>query len=504
MIPIQALFGIAAGIVSFIAYPIYFVDIIKGNTKPSRVTWWVLTLLNIALSISYFASGARTTIWIPISYSVGFFFVALLSLKYGEGSWEKSDLACLAGAILSIAVWFLSRSPEIALYFIIATDFIGLAPTIYKSFKRPWTESRLSWSVAAAASLLNIFAIETWSFAIAFYPVYVFATNAVIVMFLLQQKKPSEEGAAAESSGVRIPEFPTFKKLELSDKNEIDLFTNAFPKYSDYEFASLWAWDIKNEMEICWLNKNLVIKFNDYVTGTPFFSFLGENKVDDTARTLVNLSIFEEYGSQLALIPEVTAGKLNATKFTIEESRDHFDYIFELERFITFTGTKLKSRRNFLNGFMLKHPNYEMRLMDLTKKEEYESTIELCNRWEDNKGVPIPNETRALKRFLDSASSYEYVVPSVWIEGKLAAFCIVILVPGACAMGLFAKADTHYHGIYTLLMHEIAKELLRRNYTHLNHEQDLGIENLRQSKKAFDPEYFLKKYNVSLVGQGAA
>ena len=496
MLSIQALFGISAGILSISAYPVYYADILRGNTKPSRITWWILTLLNVALSISYYASGARDTIWIPVSYSVGFFIVALLSIKYGDADWQLTDYLCLVGALISLGAFFFTHSSKITLYFIILTDFVGLVPTIYKSFKKPWTESRLSWGIAAAASLLNVFAINEWNFAVAFYPFYVFATNILIVLFLFQKRTSDDSIILTEGEG--IPEFPKFKKLEITDQKEVDAYTATFPPYSDFEFASLWAWDFKNEIELCWHNKNLVVKFTDYVTGQPFFSFLGETNVNETAEALINLSIFEKYDSKLMLVPQTSVEKLDSTKYQIEESRDHFDYIFELKRFIDFSGGKLKSRRNFLNGFLNKHPNYSMRLLDLKEKNSYQDIIELCNRWGENRGGQIPNETKALKRFLDSADSYPYVIPSVWIDEKLVAFCIVILIPGSCANGLFAKADTSYHGIYTLLMHEIAKELIKRNYTHLNHEQDLGIESLRQSKKAFDPIYFLKKFNISL------
>ncbi|MDB5195278.1 MAG: hypothetical protein JWO84_462 [Parcubacteria group bacterium] len=182
---IQALFGIAAGILSFVAYPVYIRDILRGETKPSKVTWWVLAFLNAALTASYYASGARDTIWIPISYTLGFSVVAFLSLKYGEGNWEKSDWICLTGAAVSLFLWWFLQSAEVALYLIIITDFIGLVPTIYKTYKRPWTESRLSWSIALIASALNVIAIEDWSPAISFYPFYVVITNALIVGFIL-------------------------------------------------------------------------------------------------------------------------------------------------------------------------------------------------------------------------------------------------------------------------------------------------------------------------------
>ena len=56
-----------------------------------------------------------------------------------------------------------------------------------------------------------------------------------------------------------IPEFPKFKNLELSDKNDIEKFTSKFLPYSDFSFVSMWSWDIKGEMRIAQLNGNLVV-----------------------------------------------------------------------------------------------------------------------------------------------------------------------------------------------------------------------------------------------------
>ena len=80
-----------------------------------------------------------------------------------------------------------------------------------------------------------------------------------------------------------IPEFPEFKKLELSDKEDVEAFTKKFPPYSDFNFVSMWSWDIKGEMRLSILNGNLVVRFTDYITGDPFYSFLGNNKTNETA-----------------------------------------------------------------------------------------------------------------------------------------------------------------------------------------------------------------------------
>ena len=75
-----------------------------------------------------------------------------------------------------------------------------------------------------------------------------------------------------------LPEFPKFKSIDLTDKKEIEEINKKFPPYSDFNFVSMWCWDIKGEMHISILHDNLVVKFTDYLTGDPFFSFFGNNK----------------------------------------------------------------------------------------------------------------------------------------------------------------------------------------------------------------------------------
>jgi len=76
--------GEIAGYVNLIAYFPYFVSIIKGDTKPSKTTWWIWSILEIMLSSSYIASGAESTKWLPIAGFVGMLLTAILSVWYGK------------------------------------------------------------------------------------------------------------------------------------------------------------------------------------------------------------------------------------------------------------------------------------------------------------------------------------------------------------------------------------------------------------------------------------
>lgn len=179
--------GIIAGAISFSAYAIYIYSTLQGKTKPNRATWWILTLVGSMIAVSYYVEGARYTMWVPISYVIGPFIIAIISLKYGEGKWEKLDKICLLGAIISAIVWYLSNSALLALTTNILMDFLGLIPTIKKSYIRPEGEDRIAWTLESFAGILNIFAIERWVFSIAFYPIYLLIINSLVTLLLYRQ-----------------------------------------------------------------------------------------------------------------------------------------------------------------------------------------------------------------------------------------------------------------------------------------------------------------------------
>ncbi len=181
-----SLIGQIAGLISFSAYVLYIVSTLKKETKPNRATWWILTLVGVMIAASYYAEGARDTMWVALSYVVGPFIIALLSLKYGEGTWERLDKICLAVAIVSAFLWYVFNSAFIALMSNIAMDFVGLIPTIKKSWLRPGGEDRVAWGLESGASVLNLLAVQTWTFAIAFYPLYLAVLNTLITVLLFR------------------------------------------------------------------------------------------------------------------------------------------------------------------------------------------------------------------------------------------------------------------------------------------------------------------------------
>ncbi len=66
-----------------------------------------------------------------------------------------------------------------------------------------------------------------------------------------------------------LPKFPNFKKIELSDRKDVENITSRFPPYSDFNFSSLWAWDLEGEMGLSILSSQ-----EPFLRKLCFFGFL--------------------------------------------------------------------------------------------------------------------------------------------------------------------------------------------------------------------------------------
>lgn len=308
-----------------------------------------------------------------------------------------------------------------------------------------------------------------------------------------------------------LPAFPQFKKIDLSDKADIENITSQFPPYSDFNFLSMWVWNIQEAMRISEHNGNLVVMFTDYLTGEPFYSFLGNNKVNETVEDLLELSKKEKIEPVLKLMPEDSIKNLDKNKFEIKEERNHFDYIYPIEKIQSYVGSRHKKHRESTR-FFARNYNFEAKQLDLTDKANHKLLVDLIDLWVKNKKEKAGtnnndfdlddfyNEYLALKKLFTAPASLlkSVVCFSVFVDGKLSAFMIDEKVSKDYCISHFGKIDKSHRGNLQLLMQNSAKMFFDLGVNYYNDEQDLGRENLRSAKSSYELAHFLKKYTVSL------
>jgi hypothetical protein len=169
-------------------YVPYLLSTWRGVTRPNRASWWIYSATGLFATASSFAAGARATLLVPLAYGVCSLAVVALAVRRGEGGWTRLDRACIATAIASLAVWWLSGDALVAVAMNAVADTAGNVPTMLKAWREPEREHGWSWACFLAGDLVNLAQLATWDTAAVLYPLTLTVNAAVVVAFCLMRR----------------------------------------------------------------------------------------------------------------------------------------------------------------------------------------------------------------------------------------------------------------------------------------------------------------------------
>ena len=299
-----------------------------------------------------------------------------------------------------------------------------------------------------------------------------------------------------------VPQFPSFKRLELADGPCVRSYTSQFAPFSDFNFGSLWAWDVKDHVEISQLNDNLVVRFRHFVSDWPFYSFIGRHALERTAARLIERADKEGLDPRLELVPEAAASRLGADTLHCEEDVDEADYVLGVERLQNYSGPMFSSKRGEVRRFLRCVAEPRVECLDLADANTVRKLKKRFERWYQERPISGPlqldREFRAFERCLAAAPALRLIAVGVFVGRELEAFSISEITDASYACTYFEKADvTGFPGIGAFLNQQVAIVLAGFGIKYINIEQDLGIAGLRQSKRSYGPVGYLRKFRVS-------
>lgn len=232
----------------------------------------------------------------------------------------------------------------------------------------------------------------------------------------------------------------------------------------------------------------------------------GTYDLDSLKETLLTAQkMFRKRGQNLnmSLIPQSLVHYLTEIfpeeSLYIEHTRDEDDYIYLREDLVKLSGRKLHQKKNHLNYFL---KNYAFTYEEATPEmvPEIMAYIESKNEYkmgetpEDWKEI-LELETEAIRELLKFVGK-NLLTGVIRIDGKIE----------AVTLGEFAKTNSHetvlvhvekaddrFRGLYQAINNEFCKRL-PEDTIYVNREEDMGLENLRQTKTSYKPVKMGEKY----------
>lgn len=295
-----------------------------------------------------------------------------------------------------------------------------------------------------------------------------------------------------------------FKPFTLDAKPLIDSYTKPWNlECSDLSFANLYIWGADGKMEYAEKDNVLYIKLD--FEGVPVFLWapipmygtevdyrkviydgIAYMKSIDTEPTF--RSVWTPFRDKML----ETCPELFSTPTDIA-----WDYVYTRESLATLKGKKLHGKRNHINKFLSKYPDYEYKKLDSSMIED---CVALYNQWIEDKdeeaSKSMEDEKRSVLLALNNMEALDLTGGTIYIDGKLCAFTVGERLHPHVQLIHIEKADTNYEGIFPMInqqyvLHECEDVEL------INREEDMGIEGMRKAKRSYNPVKMIEKYLIS-------
>jgi hypothetical protein len=197
----RAVIGVVATVVAAAAALEYLRTIVRGRTRPHRVTWGVWSLIGGLGAFSALSGGAGPGAYAALVYLGLTIVVFGLSLvprygKSGGGAWYDWPLG--AAAVAAIVLWRAGGLPVAAAGTVAwAADGLAMWPTLREAWRQPEQEASFPWLADAVASGLAVLALAHYSYAAAAYASYLFAAQTLVALTLVSRRRVSRAEAHA-------------------------------------------------------------------------------------------------------------------------------------------------------------------------------------------------------------------------------------------------------------------------------------------------------------------
>ncbi|MDD2908095.1 MAG: hypothetical protein PHH98_05680 [Candidatus Gracilibacteria bacterium] len=186
---IKYLFLICSAIFTFFSYFIYFRSIVKGETKPHVVSWFIWGLISLIIFVIQIYDDAGLGAFNTGLVSFFCLGIAFISFKKGDKKISKSDGYSLVFGILSIVLWIFTNNPILSVVLLILVDLFGFIPTILKSINKPFEESETAYFLAFLGYFMSTFAMNHISFLSSGFIIFTCISNLILALLIFIRKR---------------------------------------------------------------------------------------------------------------------------------------------------------------------------------------------------------------------------------------------------------------------------------------------------------------------------
>lgn len=191
MSDLKNIVGIVAVFLTFIGYIPYIKDVIGGKTVPHVYSWFLwgfVTLIAFALQVS--AGGG---IGAYVTFTAGLLCTIVFIIgftKKGKKDITQVDTIFFILALIALGFWLIAKQPVISAILTTGVDLLGFAPTIRKSWNKPYSETLSFYLLNTIRFILAVFSLQRYTIVTALYPLaWIFGNGLFGLMLIVRRKQ---------------------------------------------------------------------------------------------------------------------------------------------------------------------------------------------------------------------------------------------------------------------------------------------------------------------------
>lgn len=295
----------------------------------------------------------------------------------------------------------------------------------------------------------------------------------------------------------KIPEYPDFRKVTLSDKDYIEGLFRQFPsEVSERTFAAVFIWrDYATRSRLSMLDGHLLVSWRRERFGDLLLPPVGH----DPARVIADLARRTQARFKgVFCLTEPTVSALRDKGFTLEPLRDEWDYVYRTADLAALEGPKYHTQRKELKKAT---SQYELVFEPMSAAHK-EASLQLEEVWCNLRSCSFDRlseaEDAALKEALANFDALGLLGGVVLIGGRVEALTVGEKLNESTAVVHFEKANPNIRGLYQFVNQRFCADMLR-GFEFVNREQDVGEPGLRRAKEGYHPHHFVEKHILRFV-----
>ena len=282
-----------------------------------------------------------------------------------------------------------------------------------------------------------------------------------------------------------------FRQPTTEDAQRLkNILISSQPKSCDYSAGNLLCWNFCYKENIAFVDGCLVLRLDvQDLFGFP----KGENYISALKKITDEFPDCGFYGlekQECDIINELFPGK-----YSFEESRASFDYVYRRSDLAELKGKKYHSKRNHISYFV-KNNNWSYE--ELTT-DKFGECLEMNKKWIaeniEKDPIGIEKEKTVLDYFFKNFDLLELKGGILRSDGKIIAFTFGERLNDNTFVTHYEKAFSSIRGAYPMINMLFARESLGE-YEYINREDDVGSEGLRKAKLSYCPVYLTEKYTA--------